>query len=312
MGRVLFIKLGYTQDLPSMVSNEVSLTSLLRSTVLLNLFDGDEVWWVTTPPGVPLVRNARNVEHVLVYDCAVSIALSGERFDTVVNLEPGWEFCALADSIDASERFGFSLDEWGGKAVALAGAEPALAVELSPGAVHGEALPYQQVLYDVLQAKWQGEPFQLGYDAVAPEEHDLGLNVPPGVSLESGSWSHEHWARLEELVSGKYSCSCPQVGSLEGYFEWVHSCRILVTPDTFGLYLALAMGKKVVALFGPTPASCCHTYERGIKLVPKVHLSCMPCCQLECVFEKSCIETISPEQVAEAIDLASHADALRN
>jgi heptosyltransferase-2 len=83
-----------------------------------------------------------------------------------------------------------------------------------------------------------------------------------------------------------------------------------VTADTLGLYLALALGRKVVGLFGPTSAERCHTYGRGMKLTPDLKLNCIPCCEGECGFERSCVETISPRRVAEAAEILLHADVL--
>ena len=103
MGRVLVIKLGYRQDLPHEVSREVCLTSVLRATVLLHLFADDEVTWVTTASAAGLVLGAPAVRKVLTYDYLVSLGLRHETYDVVVNLEPGWEFCALALSADARQ-----------------------------------------------------------------------------------------------------------------------------------------------------------------------------------------------------------------
>ena len=41
---------------------------------------------------------------------------------------------------------------------------------------------------------------------------------------------------------------------LHGYMDWINTCRVLITNDSLGLYLGIALGKKVIALFGPTPS----------------------------------------------------------
>ena len=313
MSRALIIKLGYRRELPTMVSRDVSLASVVRSTVILNLFREDEVVWLTSAPALPLVSGVRNVKKVLVYDSHVSLALSYEAFDVVVNLEPSWEFCALAESVNARLRFGFALDDSAEKVVPLPGAERALALELFPQARRRESRPFQQVLYELMGKDWQGERCLLGYQPTTREEYDLGFNMSVGKSSENKAWPLDHWRKLEELLFGRYSISYEQrTRNLEGYIDWLNSCRTVVTADTLALYLALALGKKVVGLFGPTSAACCHTYGRGIKLAPPVKLNCIPCCENECRFVRSCVHTISPRQVADAVEVLTHADVLEN
>ena len=313
MSRVLIIHPGYRQGLANIVSREVSFGSVLRSTALLNLFRGDEVIWVTARQAVPLIHGARNVSRVLVYDHLVSRGLTYETFDVVVNLEPSWEFCALAESVNARLRFGFSLDGSGTQVVALPGAERALAVEVSPKARRTETRPHQQILFEVMGRDWQGEPFVLGYAPESREEFDLGFNMQTPHDMPNKAWDRGHWRRLEELTFGRYSISYRQSRqNLQGYIEWVNSCRIIVTPDTLGLYLALALGKRVVALFGPTSAARCHCYGRGIKLTPSVKLNCIPCADAECPYTRSCIQTVAPDRVAEAVHVLAHAEVLEN
>lgn len=311
MSRVLIIKLGYRPGLASVVSRDVSLSSVLRSTVILNLFRGDEVFWVTTAGAVGLLSAAPGVKRVLAYDSRVSLELGCQTFDVVVNLEAGWEFCALAQSVNARLRFGYSLDGTGYEVVALPGAGTALALELSRTARRRETRPHQQVLYELMGKDWQGEPLVLGRRPGGREEFDVGFNMSVGEYWLSKTWPHGSWVKLEELLFGRYSISYERAGDgLSDYIEWVNSCRILVSGDALGLHLALALGKKVVALFGPTAAARCHTSDRGIKLTPPIKLNCIPCCEPECRFGKSCVSTITPEQVAEAVEVLAHTDVL--
>lgn len=313
MSRVLVIKPGYRQGLPGVLSLDVSLSSVLRSTVVLNLFEEDEVTWVTTSEAAVLVNGAANVRRVLVYDSPVALALSYETFDTVVNLEPSWEFCALAESVNARLRYGFTLDAGGREVTALPGAERAQALSLSRTARRKESRPHQQALYELMGKDWQGERLVLGYRPTTGETFDVGFNTSAGHPRRNKIWPETHWRNLEQLLLGRYAVIYePSSGDLPAYMDWLNRCRIVVTADTLGLTLALALGKKVVALFGPTSAERCHTYGRGIKLTPSVKLNCIPCCDTECPYGKSCIETISPADVAQAIDVLNHIDVLEN
>ncbi len=308
MSRVLIIKLGYRQGLPNEVCRSISLGSVLRSTVILNLFANNEVMWVTSAAAEPLLRGIEGVGRVLIYDHLVSLGLTHEHFDVVVNLEQGLEFCILAESVKADRRFGFALDETGMTVVPLSGAERALALELSGTAKRVETRPFQQVLFEMMGKDWQGEEMLLGYTPKGKEVYDVGLSMSVGGHWPLKAWPVERWEELNGLIAGRYSVSHePHPVGLKGYTEWLNSCRIVVSGDTLGLYLALALGKGVVGLFGPTSAARCHTYGRGIVLTPEVKLNCIPCCDTECQYGRSCVDTISPERVAGAIDMLDRA-----
>jgi heptosyltransferase-2 len=311
MNRVLIIKLGYQHDIPNEVSRVVSLGSVLRSTVLLHLFENSEVTWVTSRYALPLIKGAKGVTHALSYDSLVSLGLTHERFDIVVNLEAAWEFCALAESISAAERFGFALDKTGEKVIALKGAEKALAQAFCPQARRKEVKPYQQTYYDIMGGNWQGEPLVLGYKPAGGEKFDVGFNMHVGERWQNKDWPMPRWEALDDLLTDRYTLSYQDVvNDLPQYLEWLNSCKIVVSNDSLGLYAALALGKKVVGLFGPTSADRCHVYGRGLKLIPIVKLNCIPCYETQCRFTKSCIATIRPEAVADAIDTLARTGVL--
>ena len=83
--------------------------------------------------------------------------------------------------------------------------------------------------------------------------------------------------------------------------DWLSSCRLIVTSDSLGLHLALALKRKTVALFGPTPPEQVYMYGCGIKLTPLCDRDCVPCFQPKCCFATDCMQYISVDMVVEAI-----------
>jgi ADP-heptose:LPS heptosyltransferase len=73
----------------------------------------------------------------------------------------------------------------------------------------------------------------------------------------------------------------------------------VVTGDTLALHAALGLGKRVVALFGPTSAAEIDTYGLGAKIVPDLECTC--CYRPECNRRPSCMDSIQVEQVAGAL-----------
>jgi ADP-heptose:LPS heptosyltransferase len=77
---------------------------------------------------------------------------------------------------------------------------------------------------------------------------------------------------------------------------------MLVTGDSLGLFLGLAMGKRVLALFGPTSPGQHGPHERLRTLTPEIKRDCLPCFKAGCVYPDPCMGHIAPRQVMDAIE----------
>ena len=104
---------------------------------------------------------------------------------------------------------------------------------------------------------------------------------------------------LAELAPGRLVDTGTR-NTLRRFGALVDLCDVMVTGDTMALHLASALGKRVVALFGPTSASEIELYGRGTKVAP-LDLSCLGCYLSDCNVTPSCMQRITPAQVMEAI-----------
>ncbi|MCX6358165.1 MAG: glycosyltransferase family 9 protein, partial [Candidatus Aureabacteria bacterium] len=93
---------------------------------------------------------------------------------------------------------------------------------------------------------------------------------------------------MEAAGAGVIDTGCQN--SLREFMALVSLCDILVTSDTLGLHVALGLGKKVVALFGPTSATEIDVYGRGIKIAADVECAC--CYLRTCARTPSCMAEI--------------------
>ena len=76
-------------------------------------------------------------------------------------------------------------------------------------------------------------------------------------------------------------------------------CNVAVTGDTLAMHVALALGRRVVVLFGPTSAPEIDTYGQGEKVVPD--MSCLACYKNACDFVPNCMDLISVDMVRDAV-----------
>jgi heptosyltransferase-2 len=304
--KVLIIKVGYSETLDREISAATSYGDVLRTTVLLHLFKNSHVTWLVDRSALPILADIKEIDRILVLDPLTILQLQMEHFDTVINLEKVPGLCALADSVNAWRRYGFRFDIREGKAEAYDGTQKALHISQHIRNKRNNKRYVQQVLFEMVGRKWNGEGYVFGYKPKGKEIHDIGFNHQAGKKWPTKPWPIQGWRRLEKLLGGDFSISWQQgLDNMEDYFEWIHSCRMIVTNDSFGLHLALSMKKKVVSLFGPTNPAEVHLHDFGVSVTPETNCPFFPCYEETCSYTTHCMTRIAPETVADTIRLLS-------
>ena len=301
--RVLIIKPGYSETLDPDDSGVVSLGDILRTTVILHLFPSDQyhVTWLTDKKGVPLLKGNAYIHRLLSVNPFTPHLLLSEWFDIVVNFEKEPGICAVSDRIPAWRRYGFRLDPQSHAAVAYDHSDEALSFTTDSKAKRKKAKSWSEILYEMLGHKYAGQPYVLGYPAQPQVLYDVGLNHLIGKKFPLKRWPQAQWQGLYDMLSSHYSV-CWQQGDndIQDYIKWIASCRILVTNDSLGLHIALALGKTVIALFGPTIS----TEVEGanlIRITPPLAWDCIPCMKEFCPEALPCMSHITVETVYNTI-----------
>ncbi|MBI3818285.1 MAG: glycosyltransferase family 9 protein [Planctomycetes bacterium] len=80
----------------------------------------------------------------------------------------------------------------------------------------------------------------------------------------------------------------------------VDRCDAVVTGDTLAMHVATALGKQVVALFGPTSSAEIDLFGRGEKIT-STEMPCLVCYLNQCDLDPNCMNTISPDRVEQAV-----------
>ncbi len=303
MAKVLILKLGYSETLDREIGVTTSLGDVLRTTVILNYLKNDEVTWLVDEKAYLLLEGNPLIKRILIFGLESVLQLQRERFDTVINLEKGPGICAFSDSISAWRRFGFRFDVDRGVAQAYDGAERVLSLCLDLEKKKGSLRYWQDALASILSKRPRPvQEYILGYKPQVRVQYDIGFNWVAGPKWPNKTWPRKHWEKLENLLKGRYSISWQKgLEDLRAYMDWVSSCRVIVTNDSLGMHLAIALRKQMVVLFGPTSSGEVYLYERGVKLLPEVSYRCVPCLDSVCRQKVNCMEFISPERVKAAV-----------
>jgi heptosyltransferase-1 len=154
--------------------------------------------------------------------------------------------------------------------------------------------------------------------------------ICPGSSWRAKTWPPERLARAAEHVSDKHGCRLVIIGSkadvpraekvlsvcrapmidltgkttLKELAVLLRRCVAMIGNDSGPTHLAAAVGKPVVAIYGPTDEKLLGPYgEQNISIVAPV--PCRPCrrrSRAERCSHLRCLTEITPEQVCEAVD----------
>jgi lipopolysaccharide heptosyltransferase I len=89
--------------------------------------------------------------------------------------------------------------------------------------------------------------------------------------------------------------------SLAEMIEWVRLSKLIVTNDTGPMHVAAAMGRPVIALFGPTHPASTGPYGQLGNVLQTTTLSCVPCMSQKCSYRDplACLHSITPQSVFE-------------
>lgn len=299
--KVLIIKPGYSETLDEEIGMITSLGDVLRSTVLLHLYKNAHVTWLVDEKAFPLLKGNSFIQKILPYDITSILQLQSERFDTVINLEKVPGICAFSDSIHAWRRYGFRFDPENGVALAYDGSQHVLEICMDYEYKKKTKKYWDEILFEMVGASWQGEGCILGYKPESEVKYDIGFNYDVGKKWPNKAWPMEFWKELENLIGNKYTITWQKgLKNMEEYIEWINSCYLFITNDSLGLHIASALNKEIIALFGPTHADEVYIKD-GVKILPVSNYDCIPCLNARCIQDKSCMNFIYPKIVHDAI-----------
>ncbi|MCS7229861.1 MAG: glycosyltransferase family 9 protein [Candidatus Kryptonium sp.] len=77
-------------------------------------------------------------------------------------------------------------------------------------------------------------------------------------------------------------------------------CDVVITGDSYGMHLAIALKKFVIAWFGLSSWVEIDLYDRGVKLIPE-GLECAPCWKKVCPYNLECIKMIDLDKIEQVV-----------
>lgn len=157
----------------------------------------------------------------------------------------------------------------------------------------------------------------------------IGLNTGVGEKFLPRKWPSNYYIKLSKLIKeycdsnnipfrilllgGPYEedrnayifTKCSKEGvklidtgtrnSLEEFFGLISICDILVTGDTMGMHVAIALKKKLVVFMGPITISSIDVYNLGPMIASTEH-ACLGCFRDVCDLPYQCMDAVKPDR----------------
>ena len=127
---------------------------------------------------------------------------------------------------------------------------------------------------------------------------ELGKAEIPVVLL-GGDRESKRVSELHRRLGSPYVKDVGTQHSLGVFAALTENCSVIVTGDTLGMHVGLAVKSRVVAIFGSTQPHEIEMFGRGEKVVTPIE--CSPCYRRSCDIHPSCMELIQHDTVMNAV-----------
>jgi ADP-heptose:LPS heptosyltransferase len=317
--RILLIKIGEAGEV---VRNTPLIIKLRKE------FPDAEITWLTKYPElVP----SNCVDRILSYSWENVFYLKSQKYDILYNLDKEPEICAIAEQIEAREKYGFTLDKLGKVVPYNQNAHHKWLTGIFDDVMQKNKKHYVEEIFEICGFRWEGEEYILPEYEIPSvnfkkksSDFFVGLNTGVGKRWRTRLWPEKHWLELIHLLSkkghrvlllggkdeeGTNKYLAKETGalyaghhSIKNFVGLMNYCDLIVTSVTMTLHIAIGLKKKIVLLNNVFNRHEFHLYQLGTIIEPP--LSCLAC--YKNVFDENCpvqncMELISPTEVYEKI-----------
>ncbi|MCX7706358.1 MAG: glycosyltransferase family 9 protein [bacterium] len=314
-----------------------ALGDVLRTTAicepLKSLYPGSFIIWITEDSAIPVLSGNRFVDKIIGKSQAFGF-VSLFNFDILINLDLDEYALILAGLTKAKEKKGFWFDPDRVIHFSSSSAEEYFTLSHDDFLKKRNKKTYQAFIAEIAGLPYYGKiivPISSSSREYARnfaekngiiDKKIIGAIVGTGNRWITKRWPEKNFIKLFSLLkdfkiitfggieekrllewiadkSGKNVISAGYSNTIDQFFGLLDLCDIVVCCDTFALHAAVGLGKKIVALFGPTSAAEIEMYDRGEKIVSD--MSCVCCYKRVCEKSPNCMEMIDPEKVAQSV-----------
>jgi heptosyltransferase-2 len=326
--KILIIKLDAIGDV-------LRTTSILPA--LKKKYPKPQVTWCTRKNSAGIFVNNPFVDELIFVEEDAYFRITSEKYDLIINLDTSKLSSAIATSASGVVKQGFTLSHKGFVEPTSSAANAWLLMSAFDDEKKKNTKTHQQIMYNILELEEKicrpvlnvTEEAQFKIASGLKDWNykrnlvTIGLNIGVGTKWPSKAWPVQNWESLinylqrdefnllllggpeeeKQLVELKnkypFLLNTGSNNSLMEFAAIVDLCDVIVTADTLALHIATALGKKIIALFGPTSSNEIELYEKGVKMIAGEECKCYY--NKFCSEEVSCMKRITGEEVYESL-----------
>jgi len=302
---------------------------VIRTTPLVTrykkLFPNCKITWLTL---YPTILPQAEIHEILGFNLASITYLQQATFDIAINLDKEKEACALLFQINATEKYGYTLENNQAAPVnSLANHKYLTGIFDSESKKN--TLSYCEEIFQICGMEYHREEYLLdahkdkGYEwtQIDTSKKVIGLNTGCGGRWTTRLWPLTYFADLaKELLDHGYEViilggeqedernkeisflsGAKYLGffPLEQFINLIEQCNLIVTQVTMGMHLSLGLQKKIILMnniFNPHEFDL---FDRGELVQPDKECTCFYAGT--CKQGISCMHALPVNKIANAV-----------
>ena len=304
-------------------------------------FPESTIYWVTLKNAAPLLSNNPVVDHVYNFDAESILILQQMKFDFVMNVDKSQQSCALLNRLDSKNKLGFGLDSDGKIIPVNKGAYYNYNLGMDDHLKFKiNRKTGQDYLAETFELDYRRDEYVFEFNeeekhfiekyrkkvGIKKKDKVIGFNTGCSELYPNKKMTiDQHIYLVRQLLKKKYKVvllggpedtrrnkeiysrykgkilNTPTTEGLRRGVCYESIPDIVVTGDSLGIHIAIALRKFVIAWFGVSCWTEIDLYDRGVKLFQK-DLFCSPCWKKQCPYDLECIKLIDLDRIISEVD----------
>ncbi len=305
-------------------------------------FPESTIYWVTLNNAAPLLFNNPLVDHVYNFDAESILILQQMKFDYIMNVDKSQQSCALLNSLVSKNKLGFGLNPDGKIIPVNKGAYYNFSLGMDNHLKFKvNQRTGQDYLAETFEMDYKrdeyvfeltNEEIQFVNDykkkvGIKKKDKVIGFNTGCSELYPNKKMTiDQHIYLIRQLLKKKYKIvllggpedtqrnkeiysrfkgkiiNTPTREGLRRGICYESIPDIVVTGDSLGMHIAIALRKFVIAWFGVSCWTEIDLYDRGVKLFSE-DLFCSPCWKKQCPYDLECIKMIDLDKIIREVDM---------
>lgn len=302
-------------------------------------YPSSRITWITESPMHKLLQDHPLIDRVLTTSAQDLCIARTMDYEIGFIVDKSQLACGIAQELKIDMSFGFTVDAQSGAILpATWHAQELWEIGLSDQKKFFENQKTEnQLVAEALGLSWKRDDYdvRLNYQEIKKAERSrhewrldakqpiIGFNTGCGPLMPAKKWTPEFHRQVlkaclaigyqnlvllggpdDQITNQAIAKDLPVIQSstdqgIRTGAQNILACDIVVTGDSLGMHLAIAMKKHVIAWFGPSCEVEIDLFDRGEKLLAEV--GCSPCWKKDCQKSPMCYDRVALEQVMASI-----------